>query len=76
MSIETFDRDAMSSPGGDWRAVADALAGALETTILRNPSLTARDWDRAHAALGQYERASGVPSRGRSEECLIEIPPA
>jgi hypothetical protein len=46
--------------GNDWRAVAEELAGALQETMLRNPSLTARTWDRAHAALGRYERASGV----------------
>jgi hypothetical protein len=44
----------------DWQAVADELAGALRTTILRNPNLAARDWDRASAALARYEAAGGV----------------
>jgi hypothetical protein len=45
----------------DWQAVADELAGALRTTILRNPNLAARDWDRATAALERYDTAhSGV----------------
>lgn len=43
----------------DWQGVADALAGALRTTILRNPNLTARDWNRASAALERYDAASG-----------------
>lgn len=38
----------------DWQAVADELAGALRTTMLRNPTLNARDWDRASAALERY----------------------
>ncbi|HKY77441.1 MAG TPA: hypothetical protein VJS45_14935 [Acidimicrobiia bacterium] len=42
----------------DWRAVADELAGALRTTMLRNPTLTARDWDRASAALDRYAGAT------------------
>lgn len=41
----------------DWQGVADGLAGALRTTMLRNPNLTARDWDRASAALQRYEGA-------------------
>jgi hypothetical protein len=40
-----------------WQAVADELADALQEAMLRNPSLTARAWDRAHAALGRYEGA-------------------
>ncbi len=43
----------------DWQAVADELAGALRTTILRNPNLTARDWGRASAALERYDAAGG-----------------
>jgi hypothetical protein len=47
----------------DWRAIADELARALQETMLRNPTLTARDWNRAEAALGRYEHAGGkVPS--------------
>ena len=42
-----------------WRGVADELASALRATILRNPTVTARDWDQAQAALGRYERAGG-----------------
>jgi hypothetical protein len=42
----------------DWQAVADELAGALRTTMLRNPSLAARDWDRASAALERYTGAT------------------
>ena len=42
----------------DWQAVADELAGALRTTMLRNPKLAARDWDRASAALERYEGAT------------------
>ncbi len=42
----------------DWQAVADELAGALRTTMLRNPSLAARDWGRASAALERYDGAT------------------
>ena len=42
----------------DWQAVADELAGALRTTMLRNPNLTTRDWDRASAALERYNGAT------------------
>lgn len=42
----------------DWQAVADELAGALRTAMLRNPSLAARDWDRASAALERYDGAT------------------
>jgi hypothetical protein len=48
----------MSDDTFDWQAVADELAGALRTTMLRNPSLAARDWDRASAALERYEGAT------------------
>jgi hypothetical protein len=44
----------------DWQAVARELAGALRTTILRNPNLPARDWDRASAALQRYDGAIDV----------------
>ena len=43
----------------DWQAVADELAGALRTAMLRNPSLAALDWDRASAALERYDGATG-----------------
>ena len=52
---------------GGWQSVADELASALRATILRNPTVTARDWDRAEAALGRYERAGG--------EREVELPP-
>jgi hypothetical protein len=42
----------------DWQAVADELAGALRTAMLRNPTLAARDWDRGSAALERYEGAT------------------
>lgn len=42
----------------DWQAVADELAGSLRTTMVRNPSLAARDWDRASAALERYDGAT------------------
>lgn len=42
-----------------WQSVADELASALRATILRNPTVGARDWDQAQAALGRYERAGG-----------------
>ena len=48
----------MSDDVVDWEAVADELAGALRTAMLRNPSLAARDWDRASAALERYEGAT------------------
>ena len=50
----------------DWQAVADELAGALRTTMLRNPTLAARDWARATAALERYDGA------GRGE--TVEFP--
>ncbi len=49
---------AMTDNTTDWQAVADELAGALRTTMLRNPSLAARDWDRASAALERYDGAA------------------
>jgi hypothetical protein len=58
----------------EWHAVADELAIALQATILRNPNLTARDWDRAHAALGQYERVAGGPVR--VPEAVLKAPEA
>jgi hypothetical protein len=42
----------------EWQAVADELAGALRTAMLRNPSLAAPDWDRASAALERYDGAT------------------
>jgi hypothetical protein len=59
MSVEKLDRDSVSQPEGDWRAVADELAGALQQTMLRNPNLTARGWGLAQAALQRYERTAG-----------------
>jgi hypothetical protein len=50
-----------------WRSVADELASALRATILRNPTVTARDWEQAQAALGRYERAGGGRAAGLPE---------
>jgi hypothetical protein len=50
---------AMAATDGGWRTVADDLALVLRATMLRNPNLTPRDWDRAHAALERYELAGG-----------------
>jgi hypothetical protein len=47
----------------DWRTLADELASALEETMLRNPNLTPRGWDRGHGALQRYDRASGAMRR-------------
>jgi len=48
---------AMTADVTDWQAVARDLAGALQTTMLRNPNLAARDWDIATAALARYDGA-------------------
>ncbi len=48
----------MTDNNVDWQAVADELAGALRTAMLRNPRLAARDWDRASAALERYDGAT------------------
>jgi len=59
----------------DWRAIADELARALQETMLRNPTLTARDWNRAHAALGRYEDAGGrMPSGPADAPAAPEAP--
>jgi hypothetical protein len=47
---------------GEWRSVAEELAAALQTTVLRNPKVSAEDWARAHAALERYEGAGGAPA--------------
>ena len=47
----------------DWRALADELARALEETMLRNPNLTSRGWDRGHGALQRYDSASGADAQ-------------
>ena len=50
----------------DWQALAAELAGVLRTTMLRNPNLTALDWDRASAALDRYAGATrGVTVESR-----------
>jgi hypothetical protein len=51
----------VSADVADWQAVADELATALRTTMLRNPNLTPVDWGRASAALAQYDAAAGRP---------------
>jgi hypothetical protein len=48
----------INEPG--WQAIADELAAALRTTMLRNPTVSAVDWERAQAALGRYETAGGA----------------
>jgi hypothetical protein len=60
MSVEVFDLEPKSPPERDWRAVAAELANSLQETMLRNPSLTAPVWGRAHAALQRYERAAAA----------------
>jgi hypothetical protein len=50
-----------------WQSVADELASALRATILRNPTVTARDWAQAQAALARYERAGGEKAARLSE---------
>lgn len=56
-------RSAARSEEAVWQAIADELAAALRTTMLRNPTVSAQDWDRAQAALGRYECAGGeVPA--------------
>jgi hypothetical protein len=47
----------MTADVTDWQVVADELASALRTTMLRNPNLAARDWDLASAALERYDGA-------------------
>jgi hypothetical protein len=44
----------------EWRSVADELAAALQSTLLRNPNVATRDWTRAQAALDRYQRV-GAP---------------
>ena len=48
----------ITEPG--WQAIADELAAALRTTMLRNPTVSALEWNRAQAALGRYESAGGA----------------
>jgi len=59
----------MNVNGSDagWRSVADELASALRATILRNPTVSARDWAQAQAALGRYERAGAEGAAGSPE---------
>ncbi|MDQ1517457.1 MAG: hypothetical protein QOE80_3287 [Actinomycetota bacterium] len=64
MSVEAFVDETTNPAGVDWRAMADELASALEETMLRNPNLTPRGWDRGHGALQRYERASGAMRSG------------
>jgi hypothetical protein len=53
-------RSAVKIDQDGWQAIADELAAALRTTMLRNPTVSALDWDRAQAALGRYESAGGA----------------
>ena len=64
MPVELRAEETMSPSEADWRAVTDELASALQETMLRNPNLTARGWERAHAALQRYERAAGGMHNG------------
>ena len=48
----------MTDNATDWQAVADELAHALRATMLRNPSLATRDWNRASVALERYDGAT------------------
>jgi hypothetical protein len=57
---------AMTANAIDWQAVAGELAGALRTTMLRNPNLAARDWALASAALERYDSAARDVEEGRS----------
>jgi hypothetical protein len=57
----------LSATEARWRGVADELASALRATVLRNPTVTARDWDQARAALGRYEQAGGELAAGLPE---------
>ena len=45
--------------GADWKALAERAGPRLRATILRNPTVTSRDWDRARTALERYETAGG-----------------
>lgn len=60
--------------GSDWKALADELASALRATILRNPTVTSYDWDRARTALERYESAGGQTGTVPAAE-LPEEPP-
>ena len=64
MQVAVLVDKTTSPPEIDWRALADALASALEETMLRNPNLTPRGWDRGHGALQRYDHASGAMGRG------------
>lgn len=57
--MEPLHPDDIHAEVARWHAVADELAAALRTTVVRNPTLNARDWDLAQIALGRYERAGG-----------------
>jgi len=64
MSVAPVVDETTSPPGTDWRAMAGELASALEETMLRNPNLTPRGWERAHGALQAYDDASGATRSG------------
>jgi len=64
MSIALSIDETARSPEVDWRALADELARALEETMLRNPNLTSRNWDRGHGALQRYDSASAADAQG------------
>ena len=60
--------------GADWQALADELAHALRATILRNPTVSSRDWDRARTALERYETAGGQSGAVPAAELPAEPP--
>ena len=67
MPVAVLVDETMSPPEVDWRAMADELASALEETMLRNPTLTPRGWERGHAALEHYDRASSAMRSGSAD---------
>ena len=69
-----MDSPTATITGSDWKALADELASALRATILRNPTVTSYDWDRARTALERYETAGGETGAVPAAE-LPEDPP-
>jgi len=64
MPVALSSDETTRPPDVDWRAVADELASALGETMLRNPNLTSRGWDRGHGALQRYDSAAGADAQG------------
>ena len=61
----------MKMNDASWQAIADELAAALRTTMLRNPTVSAQDWERAQAALGRYESAGGAVPAALPEQAEV-----